>query len=110
MRSAILLEGWDFAEYIQFIRETVPEDAKLLFSPIKPVQPFSNLGLMQYFFMPRELHNCGSNEVEECILRMTGPTSYIITVWNFPPAETALRVKVFIPFKGDRGVYVPPEQ
>lgn len=107
LRSAIVLKGQEFADYIDFVRQTVPENAKLILPPHTPVQAYSNMGLMQYFFMPRELHNCGVDEVDECILRMTGPTSYIITAWKFPPRDLALQVKEFLPFKDDKGVYAP---
>ena len=109
LRSAIILKGQDFTDYIDFVRQTVPEDAKVLLPPHTPVQVYSNMGLMEYFLMPRELHNCGVNEVEECVLRMTGPTSYIITAWKFPPRDIAVQVKEFVPFKDEKGIYAPIE-
>jgi len=107
-RSAIFSEGREFADYMTFLRETIPEDAKVILPPREPVQSLANIGYMQYFLMPREIQNCGTDEVEACVLRMTGPTSYIITAWKFPPADLALQVKRFIPMPGgERGVYAP---
>jgi hypothetical protein len=107
-RSAIFSEGHEFADYIAFLRETVPENAKVILPPREPVQSLANVGYMQYFLMPRDIQNCGTDEVEACVLRMTGPTSYIITAWKFPPADLALQVKRFIPMPGEeRGVYAP---
>ena len=106
-RSAILTEGMEFAEYMSFLRDTVPENAKVVMPPHQPVQPLSNLGYVQYFLMPRTIINCGSNEVRECVLRMTGEHSYIVTAWKFPPKDAAESVKKFIPFRNELGVYAP---
>jgi hypothetical protein len=106
-RSAILSEGMEFAEYMAFLRDTVPENAKVVMPPHQPVQPLSNMGYVQYFLMPRTIINCGSDEVRECVLRMTGEHSYIVTAWKFPPKDAAESVKKFIPFRNELGVYAP---
>lgn len=106
-RSAILAEGMEFAEYMSFLRDTVPENAKVVMPPHQPVQPLSNMGYGQYFLMPRTIINCGSDEVRECVLRMTGEHSYIVTAWKFPPKDAAESVKKFIPFRNELGVYAP---
>ncbi len=106
-RSAILAKGLEFAEYMSFLRETVPENAKVVMPPHEPVQPLSNRGFAEYFLMPRTIINCGSDEVRECVLRMTGEHSYIVTAWKFPPKDAAESVKKFIPFRNELGVYAP---
>lgn len=106
-RSAILSEGMEFAEYMSFLRDTVPENAKVVMPPHQPVQPLSNMGFAEYFLMPRTIINCGSDEVRECVLRMTGEHSYIVTAWKFPPKDAAESVKKFIPFRNELGVYAP---
>jgi len=106
-RSAAIFDGDTFADYMVFLREVIPEDAKVILPPHEPVQNMANIGLMEYFLMPRELHNCGIAEVEACILRATGPTSYIVTAWQFPPQGIAEQVKDFVPFRDGLGVYVP---
>ena len=106
-RSAIFTEGRGFAEYMSFLRDTIPENAKVVMPPHQPVQPLSNLGFVQYFLMPRTIINCGIDEVRECVLRMTGEHSYIVTAWKFPPKDAAESVKKFIPFRNELGVYAP---
>ena len=106
-RSAILAGGMEFAEYMSFLRDTVPENAKVVMPPHQPVQPLSNMGFAEYFLMPRTIINCGSDEVRECVLRMTGEHSYIVTAWKFPPKDAAESVKKFIPFRNELGVYAP---
>ena len=106
-RSAILSKGMEFAEYMSFLRETVPENAKVVMPPHQPLQTLSNMGFGEYFLMPRRIINCGSDETRECVLRMTGENSYIVTAGNFPPKDAAESVKKFIPFRNDLGVYAP---
>ena len=106
-RSAILHEDKQFAEYISFIQEVIPEDARVILPPHSSFHVLSNFGFADYFLMPRELHNCGSTEIEECVLRMTGERSYILTAGDFPPPQAAEQVKSFIPFEDDLGVWAP---
>ena len=106
-RSAILSEGMEFAEYMSFLRDTGPENAKVVLPPHQPVQTLSNIGFAEYFLMPRTILNCGIDEVRECVLRMTGEHSYIVTAWKFPPKDAAESVKKFIPFRNELGVYAP---
>jgi hypothetical protein len=108
-RSAIIHEGFEFAGYMDFLSETIPLDAKVILPPHQPPQILDNFGFVEYFLMPRQLHNCGSDEVEACVLRMTGEDSYIIVAGSFPPAEVARQVKTFIPYKNGLGVYAPRE-
>jgi hypothetical protein len=106
-RSAILHEGFEFADYINFIRETIPSGAKVILPPHSTRHSLTNFGFADYFLMPRELHNCGRNEIDECILRMTGDRSYIPVLSDFPPREIVAQVKQFIPYKGNFGVWAP---
>ena len=106
-RSAIIRVGGEFSEYMDFVRNTVPEDSKVIVPPRKPIQTLSHIGFVEYFLMPREIHNCGEDEVRECVLRMTGEHSYILVGGEFPPKELAEQVKEFLPFKDGLGVYIP---
>lgn len=92
---------------MNFIRDTVPEDAKVIVPPSRPIQTLSHVGFVEYFLMPREIHNCGENEIRECVLRMTGDNSYILVGGEFPPNELAEQVKKFLPFKDGMGIYIP---
>lgn len=107
-RGGVLLEGRRFADYMRFVREVVPEDGRVILPPRSIYQPFENIGLMQYFLFPRDIHNCGPNEVEECVLRVTGAKTYILALEDFPPRELAEQVKRLVPFDEEIGVYAPP--
>ena len=106
-RSAVLLEGREFAEFVGFIRQTVPSDARVILPPRLPLRPISHSGFMQYFLFPRDIHNCGISEVEACIRRVTGSKTYIVAVEGFPPADVQPSGKDFVEFDGTTGVYVP---
>ena len=106
-RSAHLLGGSHFAGYIDFVRANSPEDARIILPPRQPVRNVAHVGLMQYFLFPRDIHNCGTNEVEECVLRVTGSNTYILGLSDFPPRELAERSKVFVPYDDELGIFAP---
>ena len=107
-RSASILFGNDYAEYIEFVKSNVPEEGLVIIPKQDQVWNFGNVGLMQYFLYPRPIADCPMQSLEECILDLKGPNSYILAPDStFPPREVADQVKRFIPFEGDRGLYVP---
>jgi len=108
MRSATLLEGSDFAGYVAFLRQTIPEDARVLLPPRSVYSPMAHVGLMQYFLFPRDIHNCGVNEVEACILRVRESAgTYVLSLQRFPPRELASQTMRYVAFDDGRGVFVP---
>jgi len=107
-RTAILLEGQHFLEYVRFLRRIVPEDGRVILPPRQLPSAFSNIYYAQYYLFPRDLHNCGNNEVEACIERVTGSNTYIVALGNFPPRGIAARHKIYVPFDDEIGVFVPP--
>ncbi len=109
-RSAALAFGSDFAGFMRFAAETVPPDAKLVLPRPEQDPTFGNIGLIQYFLIPRQLINCPSSEMAEqeaCILRLSGSDTYILAVGSFPPARAAESSKTLIPYNEDLGVYIP---
>ncbi len=107
-RAAEYLEGPRFGEYVEFVRSNTPPEARIVLPPRSPERAESNVGLMQFFLFPRDIHNCGVNEVEECVLRIGGPSTYIIALEDFPPRELAELNRRFIPFEDQVGLYGPP--
>jgi hypothetical protein len=106
-RSAILVDGEELAGYLGFLRANIPEDARVILPPLFPQRPVAHVGLMQYYLFPRDIHNCGFGEVEECTLRVVGAHTYIIGLPDFPPVELALRSKRYIPYRDGLGVFAP---
>ena len=109
-RTAVLLEGKDFLDYLRFLHEVIPEDARVILPPRRPPSVFSNIYYAQYFLFPRDLHNCGVNEVEACVRRATGPNTYILALDNFPPRDLASEHRIYIPFDEEIGVFAPPSR
>lgn len=107
-RSARVAFGDEFAEFISFVRRTVPESAKLVV-PSKAVEPvFGDIGLLQYFLRPRKIIDCPMGaDTGPCIRSMTGETTYLLAVPGFPPPADAALYREFVAFDAERGVYVP---
>jgi hypothetical protein len=109
IRSATALEGDDFGAYIQFLRQQIPENYRVMIPPLIPVRPTAHMGLMQFFLFPREIHNCGQNEVPACIERVNPASDfYILALRDFPPEELINPNRVLIPFREGTGVWSPP--
>jgi len=106
-RAAVLDQGEDFAGYVAFLRSEIPEDARVILPPLLPEGPFSHIGYMQYFLFPRDIHNCGFDEVDACVLRVVGGNTFILGLPWFPPRELAERSKRYIPYRDGFGVFVP---
>ena len=107
-RAADYLEGPRFGAYIEFIRANTAQDARIVLPPRLPERAESNVGLMQFFLFPRDIVNCGINEVEECVRRIRGSASYILALEDFPPRQLAEQTRVFIAFSDEIGLYGPP--
>lgn len=107
-RTAIILLGEDTADFLAFVRETVPEDARVIVPPRSRGSAYEEVGLMQYFLFPRDIHNCGQGEVEACVRRATGENTYILAISYFPPRALARESRRQIHFDENRGLFAPP--
>jgi len=105
-RSA-LLQGGDVAGFVTFLRQQVPEDGKLILPPNFPLRPFAHVGYMQYYLFPRDIQNCGRDEVEACVRRIGGAKTFIMALPDFPPRALAEKTLRFIPYKDGMGVFAP---
>jgi hypothetical protein len=108
-KSALTTWTAEFSEYIQFLREEIPEDAKVILPPNNSSPPIDNLGYMQYLLYPREIHNCGLDEIEACVLRASGSNTFILSYHDFPPRELAGATKRLIEFSHQFGLFVPKQ-
>ena len=106
-KSAV--NAWDqtFADYVVFLKSTIPPDARVVLPPNFSGAPTDHIGFMQYFLLPREVINCGLYEVQECTLRVNDPNTYILRVRDFPPPTLAELSKIYVEFNEAYGVYVP---
>lgn len=77
-RSALQYTNPNFADYVEFLNEEIPADARVVLPPknIGP-QPVSVTGIMQTYLAPREVINC-TNSYESCISGHLENDSYIL--------------------------------
>ena len=107
-RSASIHLGDDYANYIEFVKANVPEDALVIIPKEDQVWNFGNVGLMQYHLYPRKIADCPIDTLEDCILNLKGANTYILApTATFPPRELADLVKRYVPFDQESGLYVP---
>lgn len=107
LQRSALQQGGDIGLYIRFLRDNIPEDALVMLPPRIPQRPVAHIGFMQYFLYPREIHNCGPNEVEACLQRSSHESIYVLGVEGFPPDGMDVPNKQFIRFDETKGLYIP---
>ncbi len=74
--------------------------------PLEPV--YGDIGLMQYFLRPRTIIDCPMGEdMAPCVRSMTGKTTYLLAVPDFPPQADASLYRDLVAFDAERGAYVP---
>ena len=105
-RSAL---GDTFADYVAFVRSMTPESSSIVLPPHTIIQPYAEVGLMQFYFYPRKVYNCGPNEAEACMYRARTKHTYVLAVPHFPPPEQALKYKTYVRFSDKLGIYVPKD-
>ena len=107
-RSAVLFVGEGFSDFITFVNDEVPLDATVFIPRFEQHELFGHEGIMEFFLFPRRIENCSPKiSAEECILNLRGPNKYILAVEGFPPRSAAMKVKQWVPFDGEQGVYIP---
>ena len=107
-RSITLSFGDNFAEYIGFLADVIPEEATVVLPPVEIDSTLGNVGLMQYFLYPRRITNCpGEMGFADCAVMYSGEHTYILAIADFPPEGAAETNKPYIQFDDRRGVYEP---
>ena len=107
-RSITLSFGDDFAAYMGFLMDVVPEEATVVLPPVEIDSTLGNLGLMQYFLYPRRIANCpGEMDFADCAFLYSGERTYILAIADFPPKGAVEINKPYIQFDDRRGLYAP---
>jgi hypothetical protein len=108
VRSAQLSFGAEFTRYIVFLREVIPEQALVVIPPREVDPVLGEMPLLQYYLFPRRLTNCpGGVPWSECVGNYSGAHTYILAVESFPPRDSWLLSKAYLPMDGNRGVFAP---
>ena len=107
-RSAYAVFGADYANYISFVRQTVPRDGTILLS----TDGFRNVDIVGFFLVPRELVNCERGiEDEKCLRENATQDRFILAIGDFPSTASLLDTHTFIEHEGAddrlRGIYAP---
>ena len=107
-RSITLSFGDDFAAYMGFLADVIPEEATVVLPPVEIDSTLGNVGLMQYFLYPRRITNCPRDMTfDDCATLYSGERTYILVVEGFSSADGAAPRKTYVQFDDRRGVYEP---
>lgn len=84
-RSARFARSGNFADYVSFLRERIPEDGRVVLPPEKVSNwALSNTPFMQFFLSPREVINCTTVECGSQFLGAEDTYLLIVGMDTFP--------------------------
>jgi hypothetical protein len=107
-RSITLSFGDNFAAYMGFLMDVIPEEATVVLPPVEIDSTLGNVGLMQFFLYPRRIVNCpGEMRFDDCAILYSGEGTYLLSIADFGADGVEDGNKVFIQFNDRRGVFAP---
>jgi hypothetical protein len=108
-RGEILYIGFKEAQYVRFLDALIPKDSPVIL-PDPENASFTSQSVMQFYLFPRPIWGCGKTSDATCLADARDPSSFLLSIRNFPPNELT-KGKVFIAFPGAdnglNGVFVP---
>ncbi|MCJ7511503.1 MAG: hypothetical protein MUO23_00875, partial [Anaerolineales bacterium] len=106
-RSAALFLGAAGADYVQFIRQYIPEDSLVV---LAPGYPTGHEGIMEYFLLPRMVAACEA-PYEQCAKAHQGPQTFVLATRGYSLPDPEPLGYVFVPFAEEnwefQGLYAP---
>jgi len=109
-RSARFARSNNFADYILFLREQIPEDARVVIPPEKAANwALTNSPHMQFFLAPREVKNCTTLDCGKAFLKQDNTYILIIGLDTFPGEEIRGQSNHIRMHNDTWGVYGPAE-
>jgi hypothetical protein len=104
-RGANFSQGQKFADYIRFLNQNIPENARVVLPPIdQGSKALATTPLMQFFLVPRQVLNC--NDLV-CAQNLSRENTYILIVNDFPGRGVEQNPQQRIMFDQTWGVLLP---
>jgi hypothetical protein len=94
-------------QYIQFLREEIPEDSVVALTRTEGLPQYDSRPFLQYFLIPRDVVDCPSGPVEDCLLALSAENMYFTYGGAFSLPESAAQRLLVIPFDERRGIFAP---
>jgi hypothetical protein len=108
-RSANFSGSLNFANYIRFLIEAIPEDARVVLPPeTNGLWLLSNTPAMQFFLAPRQVVNCTDAD-PQCAADLNKAGAYLLVIGEdgYPGKEVALQPERLRMFSKTWGLYLP---
>ena len=104
-RGANFSQGHKFADYILFLNQNIPENARVVLPPIDQAsKALATTPFMQFFLAPRQVLNC--NDLA-CAQNLSRENTYILIVNDFPGSGVEHNPQQRIMFDQAWGVLLP---
>jgi hypothetical protein len=108
-RGVNFSSGQGFANYVEFLTETIPPQAQVLLPPERTGPPaMSRTPYMQFYLAPRQVVNC-TEYIEKCAENFAAAGGYILVVQqdHFPASSLLEEPSLLKSFDGNLGVLLP---
>ena len=104
-RGANFSQGHKFADYILFLNQYIPENARVVLPPIdQGAKALATTPIMQFFLAPRQVLNCND---QACAQNLSRENTYILIVNDFPGSGVEQNPQQRIMFDQAWGVLLP---
>ncbi len=103
IRSADSSYGGDYARFVQFLTDTVPEDATVVLARNSGLPQYDSIYFIQYFAFPRNVRSCLTRDPIVCADELSGGDIYILSSLEGLPATMDGRGLTVIPFDNSIG-------
>jgi hypothetical protein len=99
--------GKDVTDYIVFARSLIPDQGTVVIPPEGTAEAISNRFLMQFYFFPRQIHQCTDVAMELCLSSLPHAETYILACGQTHLGEFLGERFTYHAFKTDCGLYSP---
>jgi hypothetical protein len=112
-RSADSAYGADFNGYTSFLRQEIPENARVVDTRTFGLVQYDIYGFLEYFLFPRTIipltdSTCrGESDLRKCILNLADAKTYLIYGVNFKISPSITAAFKVILYNQDMGLLAP---
>ena len=86
IRSADASYGGDYARFVQFMVDTIPEDGTIILARNSGLPQYDSIYFMQYFAFPRHVQPCLTRDPIACVDELSGEEVYILSSFEGLPS------------------------
>lgn len=104
IRSADSSYGGDYARFVQFMVDTIPEEGTIILARNSGLPQYDSIYFMQYFAFPRRVRSCPTRDIIACVEELSGEEVYFLSSFDGVPSTMDWRGLNVIAFDDSIGI------